>query len=892
MAMRGMTGQLRAYLPAFMAAALGVGLTVVATGLVIDGENARLRLEMERRVENHTRALTHGMAERVRLVEEVQGLYATAGRITDRDFHAYIGGMDLGWSGIRAFAWVPAPAPVDGAALPHPVRLCEPEPSCAGLVGLDLAADGELRDAFARSLRLGASTVAAPVVLPPAQATMLAVVAPVGRADDDNGTEPGDAVAGFAVGLFPIADLVESILNKQTAPSGLDVYLFGQPHGALEPFHFHPSRAGGQAPTGPMAHRGKADGRFWRHLNVADREWSVAFEPVPGAIDNLRSNETVQVAVFGLLLTTVLVVYLVMSVRRTVRIGGLVASRTAELHRANDALREQTATVQFLRTMAVCANEATSIEAALETGLGEICDFTGWPVGHAYALAPERTDLLHSTGIWSIRAGANLSRFVRATEMAEVGRGAGLAGQVLETGQAVVLSDRFAASGDPRGPLADDLGLVSGVGVPIAVGNEVVAVMEFFAFEPLDGADGIANALALAGSQLGRVVERAGAAERLRGARDEAEQANVAKSKFLAAASHDLRQPLQAMNLFVNVLAGRHREGPDAEIVHHLGESVGALEGLLNAFLNISKLEAGLVVPHVADFSLGGMLNRLAAEFLPLAQRAGLDLRVVPSTLVVRSDPVLVERILMNFLSNAVRYTDRGAVLIGCRRRGGAVRVGVWDTGVGIPGKQRRKVFREFHRVETPGRRSDEGLGLGLAIVERLARLLGHPVHVESVPGRGSLFAVDLPLAMEGANGRALELAGLVPTLPRRTAEGTVLVIDDDPQICLAVRLQLESWGFRVLTAATIAEAIKCATAEATPNLILADYRLRKGETGNKAINAVRSKTGAKIPGILFSGDTAPKRLRKAQKSGFRLLHKPVRPDVLQDAIAREIEGD
>ena len=225
-------------------------------------------------------------------------------------------------------------------------------------------------------------------------------------------------------------------------------------------------------------------------------------------------------------------------------------------------------------------------------------------------------------------------------------------------------------------------------------------------------------------------------------AKDAAEAANVAKTRFLAAASHDLRQPLQALGMFVTVLAERNADIAQSGLISRIQDSVLALEGLLNSLLDVSKLEAGLVVPQKGDFSSLPVMQRLASEFEPLCQAEGLELTVIPSTQMVRSDPALLERILRNLLNNAVRYTNTGRILFGCRRVGSMLRFEVWDTGIGIPTGELKNIFREFHQVGNLGRDRRQGLGLGLAIVERLAQLLDHRITVRSVEGRGSVFSV------------------------------------------------------------------------------------------------------------------------------------------------------
>lgn len=377
-------------------------------------------------------------------------------------------------------------------------------------------------------------------------------------------------------------------------------------------------------------------------------------------------------------------------------------------------------------------------------------------------------------------------------------------------------------------------------------------------------------------------------------AKEAAEEANVAKTRFLAAASHDLRQPMQALAMFVAVLAGRNQDAAQAGLVTRIQDSVTALEGLLNSLLDVSKLEAGLVVPVLEDFAALPMMDRLAAEFEPMVAAEGLTIRVVPSNLTVRSDPSLLERILRNLLNNAVRYTRSGRILFGCRRRGRMLRFEVRDTGIGIPANEMKNIFREFHQVGNPERDRRQGLGLGLAIVERLSDLLGHRITVNSTEGKGSMFAIDVPLAaaIQGhAKPRQLPLG-----LSQRGA--AIMVIEDEPDVRDSLELLLESWGHRVVSAGSAEEAIRRLPALGrAPDLILADYRLQDGDTGGQAIARVEVhlRSEAKIPAIILTGDTAPERLAQAQALGHGLLHKPVQPASLRtamdDALAKGIRA-
>ncbi|MEQ8504768.1 MAG: PAS domain S-box protein [Rhodospirillales bacterium] len=376
------------------------------------------------------------------------------------------------------------------------------------------------------------------------------------------------------------------------------------------------------------------------------------------------------------------------------------------------------------------------------------------------------------------------------------------------------------------------------------------------------------------------------AEEMLAEAKDAAEQASAAKSRFLAAASHDLRQPLQALAMFVNVLSERDLDDKAKQLINRIRDCSEALERLLGSLLDISKLDAGLFVPQRREFSLGAVIERLCSEIRPLAEEKGLSLNMVPCSLLVDSDPGLLDRLLRNLMTNAVRHTETGKILVGCRRAGPNVRVEVWDTGVGIPQGQLGMIFEEFHQVGNPARDRREGLGLGLAIVHRLSNLLDHPVDVQSWEGRGSRFGVTLPLAGEHAPAEMT-----LPADEHADVTGAVVVgIDDEADIREALELLLVGWGYDAIVAGSAVEAIaKLEQERKNPDLVVADYRLKLGHTGADAILAIRHVWGQDVPGFLLTGDTGPDRLREAAASGFEVMHKPIQPEKLRLMVAESI---
>lgn len=365
-------------------------------------------------------------------------------------------------------------------------------------------------------------------------------------------------------------------------------------------------------------------------------------------------------------------------------------------------------------------------------------------------------------------------------------------------------------------------------------------------------------------------------------AKQEAEDANMGKSKFLAAASHDLRQPIHAQGLFLEVLSRTELNAQQRGLLASTRAASDASADMLNTLLDFSRIEAGVIEPQRQAFRVQPLLNKIEREFERQADAKGLAYRSRETTLVAQSDPALIELILRNLVSNAIRYTDEGGVLVTCRQRAGQVVLEVWDTGIGITASQQREVFREFHQLGNPERDRRKGLGLGLAIVEGLARTLGHALSMVSIPGRGSVFRLTLPTAMTPAI--AAELSPLMAK--SQQLDMRVLVIDDEESVRVGMLHLLRSWGCDCMAAESIEDALALARQQA-PDFVISDYRLREQRTGIEAIAALRALLGDALPALLVTGDTAPERLRQAQASGIPLLNKPVSPSQLYRAMMR-----
>ncbi|NYZ11430.1 hybrid sensor histidine kinase/response regulator [Azospirillum sp. RWY-5-1] len=389
-----------------------------------------------------------------------------------------------------------------------------------------------------------------------------------------------------------------------------------------------------------------------------------------------------------------------------------------------------------------------------------------------------------------------------------------------------------------------------------------------------------AATLASANAELERRVRERTA--ELAGAKTVAETANRDKTRFLAAASHDLLQPLNAARLYASSLLERQGGGPDATLAGKLDTALAAVEELLGELLDISKLDAGAVMPERSGIRLDALFSALSVGFAPLAERRGLRLRVVPSGLTVESDWRLLHRMLQNLLSNAIRYTPEGRVLMGARRSGDRVRIQVWDTGVGIPPDRQALVFKEFQRyADAPG--VQHGLGLGLSIVERIARMLDHPVSLRSRLGRGTLFEVRVPL---GTPAAIPSDAAAPARSPATVEQGTVLCLDNDASILDAMRTLHGGWGYRIVTAANLSEA-KAAIGREAPSLIIVDVHLGGGKDGIASLAELRRRLDPVPPAIVVTADRGDDVKARARTAGVPLLNKPLRPAALRTLMRR-----
>ena len=389
------------------------------------------------------------------------------------------------------------------------------------------------------------------------------------------------------------------------------------------------------------------------------------------------------------------------------------------------------------------------------------------------------------------------------------------------------------------------------------------------------------------------VTERRQIADALDAAKRQADLANAAKSRFLAAASHDLRQPLQSLVLLHGLLMKTAQSGRDRKLIGRLDETVGAMSGMLDALLDINQIEAGNVQPEIAPVAINDLFNRLRDEFDFIAQSQRLALRVAPCGLTVLSDPRLLEQMVRNLVSNALKYTRRGKVLVGGRRHANTFTIEVWDTGVGIPANELGAIYEEYHQLDNAARQRSRGLGLGLSIVKRLSNLLGYRIDVRSTPGKGSVFSIEVPLQSEPApvvERRPREAPAVVVGAEPRT--GAIILIDDDPEVCELLELLLVDEGHRVVTACDGIAALELTTRGVqTPDLILADYNLPNGMNGLHLVAALREKFARPIPVVYLTGDISATTTREIALQECEQLTKPVKTKELTDVIQRLLPG-
>ena len=386
------------------------------------------------------------------------------------------------------------------------------------------------------------------------------------------------------------------------------------------------------------------------------------------------------------------------------------------------------------------------------------------------------------------------------------------------------------------------------------------------------------------------ITERKAVDASLEATKAEAVRANLAKSRFLAAASHDLRQPLQSLILLQELLVQSVEGDKPKKLLGRFGQTLGAMSGMLNALLDINQIEAGAVQPKRSAFAIADVFDRLGDAFNYMTDARGLTLRIVPTKALIESDPRLLEQMLRNLLGNAIKYTPHGKILLGCRRRGPNLHIEVWDSGIGIAMDELHAIFEEFHQVDNFARERSRGLGLGLSIVQRLGRLLGHEIGVRSVPGKGSVFAITVPLRNAGAAGEAEAEAEAEAddTITSRRGSCKILVVDDDPDVLGLLEQLLVADGYTVRVAADGNAALSMVASSARrPEILLTDYNLPAGMNGLELIGRLRKTLNHALPAIILTGDITTESMAKIAAQDCIRLSKPVDPRELVKAIER-----
>ncbi len=376
-------------------------------------------------------------------------------------------------------------------------------------------------------------------------------------------------------------------------------------------------------------------------------------------------------------------------------------------------------------------------------------------------------------------------------------------------------------------------------------------------------------------------LERAELIEKLSQEKRLAEESGKAKSRFFAAASHDLRQPLNALHLFVDALMKNKDPTQQRHLCNRVNQSTLALNAIVDGVLDISKIESGTIRKKVRAVMASDLFSKVVAEFSLTAKAKGLTLKTVSSSAVFRTDPELLLRVLHNLVANAIRYTDAGGVLIGCRRSGPGYRIEVVDTGRGVPLDHQTKIFEEFYQIENPERAQNKGLGLGLSIVKGLCELLGHDITVKSTLGKGTVFGISVP------SGTSQDIEQETPedTTMLLDVPKSVLIIDDDALSLEALTNTVSSWGHITASASSVSAAIQVISDNFSPEIVITDFRLQDGKTGLDALAVLHEIMNEDIPAIIVTGDTDPERIKEAGSSGLPLLHKPINPAKLRALI-------
>jgi signal transduction histidine kinase/CheY-like chemotaxis protein len=567
---------------------------------------------------------------------------------------------------------------------------------------------------------------------------------------------------------------------------------------------------------------------------------------------------------------------------------GLVAGYNMETYIRRDFLQRRISEksieqLNALREIGQSVGSSLDLEAVLTTIVTHAVELSGASGGAIF-------EYDEGTRSFRLRTSHGVeAELVEVYRAAPIPRDKGVLGQAVAALKAVQIPD-LQARPDlvlPRArPIFARLGYRSVLSVPLRREQRVFGGLVISRRQAGNFPDEIVNLLETFAAQSGLAIDNARLFRETEAKSRQLELASLARSRFLAAASHDLRQPLHTLSLYSAALKLNAPDGTTGDIARHIYKALASLSALVDSLLDISKLDAGAVQPDLQNVSLKPLIERIEADYRPLANGKGLEFHVTADDdIELQTDPVLFERLMRNLVDNAFKYTATGNVTLGAEVDGSKARIIVRDTGPGIPPAERERIFEEFYQIGNPERDRVQGLGLGLAIVQRIAQLLGLEIRLESEPGRGSIFTVTAPLATEE---RAAQRPPAAPDAadPRVLIGARVLVIDDEPDVRAGMRELLEHLGCRVAICSGYADAERLIDQDGLEDvhLIVSDFRLRQHESGIETVRRLRARLGD-VPALLVSGDTAPERLREAQSSGLPLLHKPVPVEKLMKAM-------